>query len=190
MILVVFVNLFLNHFIDIQQLAILLNKCWCQWSWWPWLCWWWWLVLSWLEGVSQGKSHTAVHQRVRTKISAVMIIIVIMSSVHYGFCPLEKLTFKDLAKLTALAAIFKTKSYFRWDIWGVLFIQFYFLSHFRFSPPILLSFDIWRHNFHHGCVSDLCSPNTSSISNNSPHRPHWSHCFENNLFTNCTHSPM
>ena len=33
--------------------------------------------------------------------------------VHYGFCPLVKLTFKDLAKLTAFAAIFKTKSYFR-----------------------------------------------------------------------------
>ena len=32
---------------------------------------------------------------------------------HYGFCPLVKLTFKDLAKLTAFAAIFKTKSYFR-----------------------------------------------------------------------------
>ena len=35
------------------------------------------------------------------------------ASMHYGFCPLVKLTFKDLAKLTALAAIFKTKSYFR-----------------------------------------------------------------------------
>ena len=34
-------------------------------------------------------------------------------SLHYGFCPLVKLTFKDLAKLTAFAAIFKTKSYFR-----------------------------------------------------------------------------
>ena len=32
---------------------------------------------------------------------------------HYGFCPLVKLTFKDLAKLTAFAAIFKTKTYFR-----------------------------------------------------------------------------
>ena len=32
---------------------------------------------------------------------------------HYGFCPLVKLTFKDLAKLTAFAAIFKTKSYFK-----------------------------------------------------------------------------
>ena len=34
-------------------------------------------------------------------------------ALHYGFCPLVKLTFKDLAKLTAFAAIFKTKSYFR-----------------------------------------------------------------------------
>ena len=33
--------------------------------------------------------------------------------IHYGFCPLVKLTFKDLAKLTAFAAIFKTKTYFR-----------------------------------------------------------------------------
>ena len=32
---------------------------------------------------------------------------------HYGFCPSVKLTFKDLAKLTAFAAIFKTKTYFR-----------------------------------------------------------------------------
>ena len=32
---------------------------------------------------------------------------------HYRFCPLVKLTYKDLAKLSALAAIFKTKSYFR-----------------------------------------------------------------------------
>ena len=35
------------------------------------------------------------------------------ATMHYGFCPLVKLTFKDLAKLTAFAAIFKTKSYFR-----------------------------------------------------------------------------
>ena len=63
---------------------------------------------------------------------------------HYGFCPLVKFTNKDLAKLSGLAAIFKTKSYFRWDIWGVLFIQFYFLSHIRFSPPILLSFVYFR----------------------------------------------
>ena len=34
-------------------------------------------------------------------------------SVQYGFCPLVKFTFKDMAKLTALAAIFKTKTYFR-----------------------------------------------------------------------------
>ena len=44
------------------------------------------------------------------------IIVTQMSEVeqpmHYVFCPLVKLTFKDLAKLTALAAIFKTKSYF------------------------------------------------------------------------------
>ena len=33
--------------------------------------------------------------------------------VHYGFCPLVKFTNKDLAKLSGLAAIFKTKSYFR-----------------------------------------------------------------------------
>ena len=33
--------------------------------------------------------------------------------VHYGFCPLVKFTDKDLAKLTALADIFKIKSYFR-----------------------------------------------------------------------------
>ena len=64
--------------------------------------------------------------------------------VHYGFCPLVKLTFKDLAKLTAFAAIFKTKSYFRWDIWGSLFIQFHFLSHIRFSLHIFLSFDYFR----------------------------------------------
>ena len=32
---------------------------------------------------------------------------------HYVFYPLVKFTFKDLAKLSALAAIFKTKSYFR-----------------------------------------------------------------------------
>ena len=32
---------------------------------------------------------------------------------HYGLCPLVKLTFKDLAKLTAFAAIVKTKSYYR-----------------------------------------------------------------------------
>ena len=36
-----------------------------------------------------------------------------LPTVHYGFCPLVKFTYKDLAKLTALAAIFKTKSYFR-----------------------------------------------------------------------------
>ena len=52
--------------------------------------------------------------------------------VHYGFCPLEKLTFKDSAKLTAFAAIFKIKSYFRWDICGSLFIQFHFLHIFDF----------------------------------------------------------
>ena len=34
-------------------------------------------------------------------------------AVYYGFCPLVKLTFKDLAKLTAFAAIFKAKTYFR-----------------------------------------------------------------------------
>ena len=33
--------------------------------------------------------------------------------VHYGFCPLVKFANKDLAKLSGLAAIFKTKSYFR-----------------------------------------------------------------------------
>ena len=64
-------------------------------------------------------------------------------SVHYGFCPLEKLTFKDLAKLTAFAAIFKTKSYFRWDIWGSLFIQFHFFhifdSPFTFSWVLIIS---------------------------------------------------
>ena len=34
-------------------------------------------------------------------------------TLHYGFCPLVKFTYKDLVKLTALAAIFKTKTYFR-----------------------------------------------------------------------------
>ena len=56
---------------------------------------------------------------------------------HYGFCPFVKLTFKDLAKLTALAAIFKTKSYFRWDIWGSLFIQFHFFH--IFDSPFTFS---------------------------------------------------
>ena len=65
-------------------------------------------------------------------------------TVHNGFCPSVKLTFKDLAKLTAFAAIFKTKSYFRWDIWGSLFIQFHFLSHIRFSLHIFLSFNYFR----------------------------------------------
>ena len=64
-------------------------------------------------------------------------------SLHYGFCPLVKLTFKDLAKLTAFAAIFKTKSYFRWDIWGSLFIQFHFFhifdSPFTFSWVLIIS---------------------------------------------------
>ena len=36
-----------------------------------------------------------------------------LSALHYGFCPLVKFSYKDLAKLSALAAIFKTKSYFR-----------------------------------------------------------------------------
>ena len=67
-----------------------------------------------------------------------------LGTLHYGFCPLEKFTFKDLAKLTAFATIFKTKSYFRWDIWGSLFIQFHFLSHIRFPPHIFLSFNYFR----------------------------------------------
>ena len=72
------------------------------------------------------------------------LLVMIVVALHYGFCPLEKLTFKDLAKLTAFAAIFKTKSYFRWDIWGSLFIQFHFLSHIRFSLHIFLSFNYFR----------------------------------------------
>ena len=67
-----------------------------------------------------------------------------IETLHYGFCPSEKLTFKDLAKLTAFAAIFKTKSYFRWDSWGSLFIQFHFFSHIRFSLHIFLSFNYFR----------------------------------------------
>ena len=66
------------------------------------------------------------------------------ASMHYRFCPLVNLTFKDVAKLTAFAAIFKTKIYFRWDIWGSLFIQFHFLSHIRFSLHIFLSFNYFR----------------------------------------------
>ena len=71
-------------------------------------------------------------------------VLLSIASLHYVFCPLVKLTLKDLAILTAFAAIFKTKTYFRWDIWGSLFIQFHFLSHIRFSLHIFLSFDYFR----------------------------------------------
>ena len=49
----------------------------------------------------------------RPKVAQTTSNLHISPPVHYGFCPLVKLTFKDLAKLTAFAAIFKTKSYFR-----------------------------------------------------------------------------
>ena len=75
---------------------------------------------------------------------AAALLIFCILAMHYGFCPLVKLTFKDLAKLTAFAAIFKTKRYFRWDIWGSLFIQFHFLSHIRFPLHIFLTFDYFR----------------------------------------------
>ena len=53
---------------------------------------------------------------------------------HYGFCPLVKFTFKDLAKLSALAAIFKTMRYLGFPVHSVLLsftysiIAMYFLE--------------------------------------------------------------
>ena len=47
------------------------------------------------------------------KIKAKSLPLPSEAPLHYGFCPLEKLTFKDLAKLTAFPAIFKTKTFFR-----------------------------------------------------------------------------